>query len=348
MAVARVKTWVSGDELTQTDLNAEFNNVLDNGTAMAFPLDRNVEAAGFDLTEIDEVAFATPAATVASAIGRLRRNGANITWHDGTGVQPLMLLGSNYIGGLELSDVIGTTQLNDITIATGVATDTTNSTLLRLTAALNKRVDEAWGVGGSTGGLDTGAVNLTTAVITYHVHLIKRPDTGVVDALFSTSPNAPVMPTNYTLRRRIGSMLYTTTLGFAEFTQMEDRFYLNTEVTDVTATTSETTTVITRTLRVPTGINVLAEGIMRVIASTGGAAAVLITDPNETDQTPAAGTRFSTIVVHQDAVSFGTHFQCRTNTSAQIRTRRNTTGTGESITISTRGWVDVRGRNGGL
>ena len=40
----------------------------------------------------------------------------------------------------------------------------------------------------------------------YHVWLIKRADTGVVDALFSLSATAPTMPANYTRQppRRFG------------------------------------------------------------------------------------------------------------------------------------------------
>ena len=37
MALARVKTWSSGEVLTATDLNAEFNNILNNGAALVSP-----------------------------------------------------------------------------------------------------------------------------------------------------------------------------------------------------------------------------------------------------------------------------------------------------------------------
>ena len=51
--------------------------------------------------------------------------------------------------------------------------------------------------------MDTGSVANNTW---YHVHLIKRPVTGVVDVLFSLSATAPTLPTSYTIFRRIGSM----------------------------------------------------------------------------------------------------------------------------------------------
>ena len=37
MAVSRVKTWVSDETLTASDLNAEFNNILNNGEDLAWP-----------------------------------------------------------------------------------------------------------------------------------------------------------------------------------------------------------------------------------------------------------------------------------------------------------------------
>ena len=52
MAVARVKTW-SSELLTSTDLNAEFNNILNNGTAVAFPLTAGVSAAGFNISMVN-------------------------------------------------------------------------------------------------------------------------------------------------------------------------------------------------------------------------------------------------------------------------------------------------------
>ena len=37
MAVSRLKTWIAGETLTAADLNAEFNNILNNGQSVGFP-----------------------------------------------------------------------------------------------------------------------------------------------------------------------------------------------------------------------------------------------------------------------------------------------------------------------
>lgn len=108
----------------------------------------------------------------------------------------------SYIAGLSYDN--GTDAVNDININIGMATDTTGVSVMVLAAALGKQSDVAWSVGGTTtvpaGGLDTGAVGNND----YYIWLIQRPDTGVVDALFSLSSTAPTMPTNYTLKRLIG------------------------------------------------------------------------------------------------------------------------------------------------
>lgn len=47
MAVTRSKTWISGEVLFASDLNAEFDNVLDNGGSLAWPSTANKDLNGF-------------------------------------------------------------------------------------------------------------------------------------------------------------------------------------------------------------------------------------------------------------------------------------------------------------
>jgi len=89
---------------------------------------------------------------------------------------------------------------NDIDIAVGSCRDSTNVRNLVLASAITKRLDAAWAVGTNQGGLDTGAIGNSD----YYIWLIMRSDTGVVDALFSLSPTAPTMPSNYDYKRLIG------------------------------------------------------------------------------------------------------------------------------------------------
>src|SRR5262245_6675329 len=89
-----------------------------------------------------------------------------------------LIVPAGYIHGLTLSNNVSDTA-NDIDIAIGsAASDSTTPKLMSLASALTKRVDGSWSVGTNQGGLDTGSI----ASATYHVFLIQRSDTGVVDA----------------------------------------------------------------------------------------------------------------------------------------------------------------------
>jgi hypothetical protein len=92
---------------------------------------------------------------------------------------------------------------HDITISAGSARDSTNAVNLVLASAITKQIDASWAVGTNQGGLDTGTVANTT---TYYIWLIYRSDTGVVDALFSTSSTSPTMPANYNYKVLLGAV----------------------------------------------------------------------------------------------------------------------------------------------
>lgn len=49
MALARVKTWSSGEVLTASDLNTEFNNLLNNARDLISPLTSSLDMNGFEL-----------------------------------------------------------------------------------------------------------------------------------------------------------------------------------------------------------------------------------------------------------------------------------------------------------
>lgn len=114
---------------------------------------------------------------------------------------PVVPFPNKHIAGLTWSNAADAS--NDITIATGTCRDSTNTEDITLSVAITKRIDASWAVGDNQGGFDTGSV-LATGV--YHLFLIKRTDTGVVDAIFSATLGTPTLPTNYTKFRRIGSI----------------------------------------------------------------------------------------------------------------------------------------------
>ena len=107
-----------------------------------------------------------------------------------------------------------------ILISSGGARDSTNVDNMDFSGII-KQVGVAWAVGDTSGGLDALPLQSNTL---YAVWLIKRSDTGVVDALVSTSFTAPTMPADYDLKRLIGAFKTDGNTDIVPFRQSGDQF----------------------------------------------------------------------------------------------------------------------------
>jgi hypothetical protein len=250
-----------------------------------------------------------------------------------------------HIDGLILSNNV-TDALKDIDIAAGEAADGTATALMVLASALTKKLDASWAVGTDQGALDgTESVAGTPDASTwYHIWLIRRPDTGVVDVLASESATSPTMPTNYTQKRRIGAVLFDATPDILAFFQDGDHFNWDAP-TAVNDTTDHSASRQTATLDTPLGIKTKA--LLRV--TTGATTVphgVLLTPLDIPDVAPAtAGAPGVTALGVDNGTTLrgASETVVRTNTSSQIGYR--STGSTVDTTIITYGWIDPRGRN---
>jgi hypothetical protein len=328
-----LKAMVAGTLTTRATISA-------SGVTLATPLAATSGGSGTATYAQGDILYASATDTLSkltkgAALTKLRMNAGGTVpeWAADTVSNPGSLF------GLTLSNN-GSDATNDIDIATGIAADSTNADTITLAAGLTKRLDAAWAVGTNQGGLDTGSI----ANATYHVYLIKRPDTGVVDAIFSTSASAPTLPTSYTLYRRIGSIVRTGA-AIKAFFQEGDYFYWSVQASDIAAN-NPGTAAVTATLTVPVGIRVLAViNAGFTDSDTAGAMYFLITALDQTDTTPSA-TAF--IVGHPNEVGGkitpSTVTQARTNTSGQVRYRISQSDASVTAIIQTLGWIDGRGR----
>lgn len=231
-----------------------------------------------------------------------------------------------YLNGLTLSNDSGTPN-TIFDIAAGVATSSDNTTFMLLASAYTK-TSSAWAVGTGNGGLDTGAFAASTC---YHVWLIERTDTQVVDVLFSTSVSSPTMPANYTKKRRIGSLFTDGSTHFKTFVQNGDTFLWMTPVNDFTGTPFNTASL--KTLSVPTGVKVQVLGSVFISSDAN----IAVSSPDQTDYAP--GNTAGPVRTSGGQVPY---LPVWTNTSAQLRFRMDiTSGT---FDINTMGWIDLRGR----
>lgn len=242
----------------------------------------------------------------------------------------------SYLSGLTLSTAGSSATFG---VAAGEAADSTNVAMMRLLSAYTKTTS-AWAVGSGNGSLDTGTIANSTW---YHVWLIRRSDTGIVDVLVSTSATAPTMPGSgaYDQKRRIGSMLTDGSAQWVAFTQVGDRFIpsANVQETNFYNVSIPTSATLAALIGIPTGVSVLAQ--LRLQITGGGSAnSILFQSPYEASAIASTGnlTTFANASANN-----GVEFQVLTNTSAQVRWSSGASG-GTSYLYSV-GWIDRRGRD---
>lgn len=243
-----------------------------------------------------------------------------------------------HIAGLTLSTAGASSSFS---VAAGEAADSGADVVLSLASSLAKTTG-AWAVGSGNGALDTGTISPSSW---YHVYLIRRPDTGVVDALLSSNASAPnALPASYTQYRRIGSLLTDGSSQWVAFSQQGDNFTWSTSVTDINVTNPGTSAVTRQLSNVPPGVVVDAHVYVSIGGQSGSTNAVRLSDLAAADESPGAATSqvyFASVAnaIHTSAATV------RTNTSRQIRTRVATSDAGTQLLIRTQGWTDSRGRH---
>ena len=195
----------------------------------------------------------------------------------------------------------------------------------------------SWAVGAATGSLDTGTVAINTW---YHVFLIKRVDTGVVDILTSLSASSPTMPTNYTLKRRIGSIRTNGSSQWIAFAQLGDEFLWKVAVIDKNNATAPTASRSLIALTVPSGVQVQA--MFRAgYSGTSAGNTLAFTSPDENDQVVGSTGLLGDLAVQTAAQVAEGRFMIRTDTSSQIGI---IAATATGYWVYTYGWTDQRGK----
>ncbi|RTE91910.1 hypothetical protein [Bradyrhizobium sp. LVM 105] len=267
-------------------------------------------------------AIATATTDIATNTASISANTANI-----------LVLTPGHLFGLTLSTAGSSATFS---VAAGGAADSAGSSLMSLASAISKTTS-AWAVGTGNGGLDTGSIANSTW---YHVFLIKRTDTGVVDVLVSTSASSPTMPTSYTLKRRIGAMKTNGSAQWTKFIQLGDEFLWDTIVNDANAQNPGTSGTL-YTLTVPTGVQVSAQ-LSILWFNVSASNYLFVSSPDIT--APSVTTATDSTLYSVDSTHPGvTGAYVRTNTSAQVRA--TSSGSNGSMYLNTIGWIDRRGRD---
>lgn len=239
------------------------------------------------------------------------------------------------LGGLTLSNDAASPN-TAIDTSAGVANSDDATSVMSL-LAFTKNANGPWALGTGNGCLDSGSS--LAASTWYHLFVIARTDTGVVDELCSTSATAPTLPISYTKKRRVGSFRTNSSAQILGFSQNGDEFLLKTAITDLNSVIIGTSARSLVTITVPTGIQVNALINVLAISSTGAFGA-LLTSPDQVDNA-ALPTQLDIYANATNIYATG-RFNIRTSTGAQIGIRSNPNNA--SYSVNTLGWIDTRGR----
>lgn len=259
-------------------------------------------------------------------------SGLDATFAGAAASATLASLLPNYISGLTLSTAGSSATFG---IAAGAACDSANAAIMALGSAYTKTTS-AWAVGTGNGALDTGAIANSTW---YHVWLIQRSGTKVVDVLISTSATSPTMPTNYDRKRRIGAMKTNGSAQWTSFVQYGNRFYWVAPVSDFNTTPSATAAYMT--LTVPTGVNInpLTRGCYRYTVATNN---VTFWSPAVDDTAATASNGCTDTFIIGSGNDFST-FKIEAVTDTSARVRYIASAAAGTLSVVTTGWVDPRG-----
>jgi hypothetical protein len=318
---------ITGGTIAGTQHN---NNPIVGGTIDNTPIGGTTPAAA-RFNSLTATAGAIDGTTIggttpaAGSFTNLSANGGTL----GVGVNILSLRG--YLAGLGMIWV----DASHITVNPGVAISDDNTTTMTLPAAITKTL-ATWALG--TGGmLDTGAA---TGSSWYHIHLIERTDTGVVDVLASLSPTAPTLPASYSKKRRLGSIWYNATPVIVGFVQNGDHFDWTTPTLLQNAALGTSAAVLTSVGSAgPPGI--IVEAKLNGLYQDSAANIIWVSSPLIPDQTPSVSTATAQAI---SSGGFNVAWNARvfTNSSGQVRMRQ--TGTTGTLTVTSLGWIDTRGR----
>lgn len=268
------------------------------------------------------------------------------TWNDIINVTSPTARG--YIDGLILSNDTDTD--HDISMSIGICRNKTDTLPIQLIAAIVKQIDVNWAEGTNDGGFPSG-LSLTLDTW-YHFYIIMSADGTKVDAGFDTSLTATNLladATDYSLYKRVGSVLTDGSSNIIEFNQYGDEFLWKNPPLDLNALALALNTSQTPTLSIPLGVKTLVN-FNFYNSNTSQNRGLYFSSPDVDDETPVGppttAPQLTAMVPSPNVdlmVSMGGMIRAiRSNATSQIRVISNDAST---LYLTTLGWIDPRGRD---
>jgi hypothetical protein len=167
--------------------------------------------------------------------------------------------------------------------------------------------------------------------------LIKRPDTLVVDVLFSASFSAPTMPANYTLKRYIGAIHRSSAAIRAFKHVMGDLFIWNAIIKDIDSVSYGSGSRTLATLTVPPR---RVEAWVQANSDDTDGDVAYLSSPDASDEAASIVTN-GQVLANTTGGRIAAELWIPTNASSQIGIRGSGTIT---VEVNTKGYRDNLGR----
>lgn len=87
MAISRVKTWIAGEVLTASDLNGEFNNIINNALSLISPLTANLDFDNFSAIDFRFERFTATQTAANESRAYYHTTEDNLHIDDGTNIR---------------------------------------------------------------------------------------------------------------------------------------------------------------------------------------------------------------------------------------------------------------------
>lgn len=160
------------------------------------------------------------------------------------------------------------------------------------------------------------------------------------DTLFSQSYNSPTMPSGWTVKQCLGSILTDGSSNIRAFTQIGDFFRYKTPVLNISGQTIGTTKT-NLTLAIPNGVSV---NVLTNIVAGVNDYYLYVFNPDDTDFSGSAGSNpLSQIRATGGAFTPG-QVTVYSNTSQQITAHGGPSGASNQLSVAVLGWRDPRRR----
>lgn len=253
-----------------------------------------------------------------------------------SGTPPASPLPYGYLRGLVISNS-GADATNDINLDAGSARDDANTLDLVVAATIVKQIDVAFAEysspGTASGGRDS-ADNLTGSKW-FHVFMIGG--TGKNTQPFFSTSLSPTLPSGFTAKRRVTSVYWTGSAIRSFFMNGRRVEWLSAPTLDVD-TSALSTTSVSSTVSVPTGVRTLAH-LHGLGSNASTACIVFVRNPSTTDLAPSASaTPLGQLVANANQIAAG-QINVQTNTSAQVAYRASNAST--TLRLATIGWTEI-------